>query len=553
MSSPATSAQRNSRSAGHAIVAQLQAQGIQRAYLVPGESFLDVLDGLHESSIEAVVCRQEGGAGFMALAEGRIGPARGALPGVAMVTRGPGAANAMIAVHTAYQDATPMVLFIGLIPMRDRDRESFQEFDPKAWFGSTTKRVWVLDDPDQAPSVVRDACHLAVSGRPGPVVVALPEDVLVQPCTAPPAAPRALPTWSGLDPAPVLHPLASATAPLVVVGGDRISAAGARDLARWAQAWQLPVLSDWRTQDMLDHDSPSWCGFLGYGGSPAAAELLRSADAVLFLGCLNTDVLSSGYTPGADGRWVGVVGTDPDLLGHDGNVDAHLLGGINEFAAAAAAAEVPRQRPWAARTAQARAAQAQFATPRPDGPGWGVDLGALMEDCAQRLPEDAVITYGAGNHALWAQRYLVHHRPGTLVAPRNGAMGVGIPAAVAAGLIHPGRRVLSVAGDGCFLMNAQELAVAAAAGVRLCVLVVDNSQYGTIREHQERHYPGRVSGTGLSNPDFAMYARSFGALGLSAATTSEAIEAVAEAFAYDALSLIHLRVDPDLAGPAAMR
>lgn len=542
-------------SAGHAIVAQLEAEGVRRVYCVPGESYLDVLDGLHDSSVATIVCRQEGGAAFMALAESRI--TRGL--GVAAVTRGPGAANAAIGIHTAYQDATPMLLLVGLIPVAGRHRESFQEFDLRGWFGTTAKAVWTLDEPGRAAELVRDAAHLARSGRPGPVVLGLPEDVLVKACDNGPLPPRERATGavgtSQLD--QLTQWLEHSRRPVVLLGGETLTPSGAADLRAWAEAWHLPVVTDFRTQDQLDHDSPSWCGWLGYGRCEVSARLLDAADLLLVVGDGVRDVLSDGYRLGAADRRTVLIGLDPGAQAHRGGVDLHVLAGPDRWAAAArelrpswdGAGEVENQPCWAADKARAHAAVTAWATPSADAPPWGVDLDQTMRHLRERLERDAILTYGAGNHAIWAQRFLPSHAYPSVLGPRNGAMGFGVPAAVAASLAYPGRQVVSVAGDGCFLMNSQELATALAYGASPTILVVDNSQFGTIRAHQERDYPDRVSGTQLVNPDFAAYARAFGAFGARVTQTSQVPEALDAALAQQGPAVVHLVVDPDVLRP----
>lgn len=532
------------RTAGAAIVAQLEALGVQRAYGVPGESYLEVLDALHDSPIRMVVCRQEGGAGFMALAEARLT----GMPGVAMVTRGPGAANAAIAVHTAWQDATPLVLLVGLVPVADRDRESFQEFSPAGWFGSTAKRVITVERPERAAEQIAEAFAVASAGRPGPVVVGLPEDVLVERTDAP-LAPRRAPAISAVSPAQrgtLRELLGAARRPLVVVGGDRWTAASARDVTEWAERCGLPVAADWRCHDIVDHDSPSYVGRLGYGRDPVLAEAFDAADLLLFVGCGYGDVLSDGYRRGAPDAVTVVVDADPELRMHQRRVDLHLLADPAAFAAALPGGVREPGPEW---TKRLRVAQQRFATPGADACGPGVDLDATMAALAARLDRDAVITNGAGNHSLWVQRFLPHHGVGSLLAPRNGAMGFGVPAAVAASLVHPGRQVVSIAGDGCFLMNAQELATAMAYGATPLILVVDNAQYGTIRMHQELHHPGRVSGTALVNPDFGAFARSFGAHGERISATADVPAALDRALASTTAAVLHLDVDPDVLGP----
>ena len=537
-----------STTAGHLIVAQLERAGVRRVYGVPGESFLDVLDGLHDSSIETVVTRHEGGAGFMAVAEGRLTE----LPGVAMVTRGPGAANAFIAIHTAHQDATPLILFVGLIPVADRGRESFQEFDINAWFGSTAKKVVTLDDAASAARVVDDAIFTALSGRPGPVVIGLPEDVLVHTVDSGTVEPRRVArteaTGAGL--AELEERLAACTRPLVVVGGEGWDQASSEALAGWAERHGIPVLADFRAYDAVPHDSGSYAGYLGYARSDANARRLDAADLLLFVGCVRSDVLSDGYTRGLDAVTV-VVNPDADLKGHFGRVDQHLQAHVAAFAAALAGTG-PAVHPAAGWLAEARADYENFSTAQPDSSGADaryVDLNVVMEVLKQEMDDDAVITYGAGNHSLWAARYLRHNAANSLAAPRNGAMGMGIPAAVAASLAYPGRQVISVAGDGCFLMNGQEIATAMGHGARFVALVVDNGIFATIREHQEHHYPGRPSGTHMANPDFAALARSYGGYGERVDSAADFAPAFRRAVESGVPAVLHLPQDPAVRSP----
>ncbi|WP_445155374.1 thiamine pyrophosphate-dependent enzyme [Arthrobacter sp. Hor0625] len=536
-----------STTAGHLIVEQLERAGIRRVYGVPGESFLDVLDGLHGSPIETVVTRHEGGAGFMAVAEGRLTD----LPGVAMVTRGPGAANAFIAVHTAHQDATPMLLFVGLIPVADRGRESFQEFDINAWFGSTAKKVVTLDDAGSAARVVDDAIFTALSGRPGPVVIGLPEDVLVRSVDAGTVEPRRVartrPADAGL--AELEERLASAARPLLVVGGEGWDQAASDALAGWAERHGVPVLADFRAYDAVPHGSGSYAGYLGYARSDANARRLDEADLLVFVGCVRSDVLSDGYTRGLEAVTV-VVNPDADLKGHFGRLDQHLPVHVAAFADAISGT-TSAARPAAGWLEGARADYEKFSTAQPDAagdPGY-VDLGVVMEILKQELDDDAVITYGAGNHSLWPARYLRHNAANSLAAPRNGAMGMGIPAAVAASLAYPGRQVVSVAGDGCFLMNGQEIATAMGHGARFIALVVDNGIFATIREHQEQHYPGRPSGTHMTNPDFAALARSYGGYGERVESTADFAAAFRRAAASGLPAVLHLPQDPAVRAP----
>jgi acetolactate synthase I/II/III large subunit len=530
--------------AGHLIVAQLERAGIKRVYGVPGESYLDVLDGLHDSSIDTIVTRHEGGAGFMALAEGRLTE----LPGVAMVTRGPGAANAFIAIHTAHQDATPLVLFVGLIPVADRGRESFQEFDINAWFGSTAKKVMTLDDAASAARVVDDAIFTALSGRPGPVVIGLPEDVLVHAIDAATVEPRRVsrPAPAAADLKELEAKLEAATKPLIVVGGEGWTQESGEALAGWAARHSIPVVADFRAYDAVPHDSDAYSGYLGYGRSDANAERLDAADLVIFIGCVRGDVLSDGYTKGLNAQTV-VANADADLLGHFGRLDQHITADVTAFANALKATE-PNIQTEAGWFASARANHLKFSAAQPDG-GTGVDLGVVMEILKQEMDDDAVITFGAGNHAIWPARYLPHTTANSLAAPRNGAMGMGIPAAVAASLAYPGRQVISVAGDGCFMMNGQEIATAMGHGARFIVLVVDNGIFATIREHQENHYPGRPSGTHMTNPDFAALARSYGGYGERVERAEDFAAAFRRAAASGLPAVLHLPQDHTTRSP----
>jgi acetolactate synthase-1/2/3 large subunit len=530
--------------AGHLIVSQLERAGIKRVYTVPGESFLDVLDGLHGSPIQNVVARQEGGAGFMALAEGRLTE----LPGVAMVTRGPGAANAFIAIHTAYQDATPLILFVGLIPVADRGRESFQEFDINAWFGSTAKKVVTLDDAASAARVVDDAIFTALSGRPGPVVIGLPEDVLVHVVPDATVEPRkvARPGPATADFEALNRKLSAARKPLIVVGGEGWTQESGEQLGAWAGRHQVPVVADFRAYDAVPHRSDAYAGFLGYGRNDANARRLDDADLIVFVGCVRGDVLSDGYKRGLTAETV-VVNADANLLGHFGRVDQHIIADVTAFAGALSGVDAARDREegW---FASARADQLTFSTPQPDG-GTGVDLGVTMAVLKKEMDDDAILTFGAGNHALWPARYLDHNSANSLAAPRNGAMGMGIPAAVAASLAYPGRQVISVAGDGCFMMNGQEIATAMGYGASFIVLVVDNGIFATIREHQEAHYPDRPSGTHMTNPDFAALARSYGGYGERVDRTEDFAAAFRRAADSGLPALLHLPQDPTTRSP----
>ncbi|MYM19680.1 acetolactate synthase [Brevibacterium sp. 5221] len=532
-------------SAGHLIVRQLERQGVERVYCVPGESYLDVLDGLYDSQIQTVVCRQEGGVGNMAVAEGRLT----GLPGVAAVTRGPGAANTMIAVHTAFQDATPLIVLVGLIPETMRGHEAFQEFSLEGWFGTTAKRVFTLDSPGEAADLVARAFHIATSGRPGPVIIGLPEETLLAPTsgrTVPPLPLAATPV-SDHQLAAIEDAAARAERPLLVVGGEGWTDEGSAAIAAWAQGQGMGIIADFRATDGIDHDCPAYLGAAGYGSWPGTAEALARADLQVFLGCARADVMTNGFERGMEPAHTIVVNPDAELRQHTGPLDMQVVARTPDFAAAVAGrpartAELPA---WVRETRSAYTAWRQ--TPSDDRAREGyLDLDVAFASVRELLPDDAVIAYGAGNHSGWASRYLPTHGPASLLGPRNGAMGFGVPAAVAAALVFPDRKVFSIAGDGCFMMNGQEFATAVAHGLDITIIVDDNSVYGTIVGHQEREYPNRPSGTGLQNPDFAEYARAFGGFGIRVERTADFRDAFAQALDYPGPAIVHAIVDPEV-------
>ncbi|WP_349829205.1 thiamine pyrophosphate-dependent enzyme [Brevibacterium litoralis] len=547
-------------SAGHLVVRQLARHGVERVYCVPGESFLDVLDGLHDSDIRTVVCRQEGGVGYMAAAEGRMT----GRPGIAMVTRGPGAANVMVGVHNAFQDATPMVVFVGLVPTEHRGRHAFQEFSLEGWFGTTAKKVLVLDDPTSAARVVADAMHTAVSGRPGPVIVGLPEDPQHVETDGRTVTPRAVPS-----PAPtraqieaVEAAVAAAERPVLVVGGESWTPGASTAVADWAAGLGMGIIADFRAYDGIDHAHPHYLGALGFGSWSGTREVLDSADLQVWLGCVRADVPTNSYALGCTPDTTIVIGRDPDALGHHGRIDQQIVSTTEAFAeavsggqCASAAGEGTGQMsaavggvgslPWIAET-RTRFLAWREPGARPDADPAYVDMDAAFAQVRDLLPTDAIITYGAGNHSGWAARYLPVHEFPSALGPRNGSMGYGVPAAVAAALVFPERTVFSIAGDGCFMMNGQEFATAVQHGANVTIVVNDNSVYGTIRGHQQKHYPGRQSGTALQNPDFAAFARACGGFGARVERTEDFREAFEEALSYEGPAIVHCLTDPEV-------
>jgi len=543
-------------SAGHAIVRSLEAHGVDRVFEVPGESFLDVLDGLHDAGIQTIVCRQEGGATYAAEADGKLT----GRPGVAMVTRGPGAANAMVAIHQAWQDATPLVLFVGLIPLGHRQREAFQEFDIQAWFHTTTKRVFVLDEPGRASEIVAEAFFAARSGRRGPVVVGLPEDVLRRPFDGNLLDP--LPVADGAVDAAELRALeellAAARRPLVMTGGNEWSPAGAAAMTAWLERTGIPAITQWRADGVVPSDSPVFAGTLGYRRDSAAAAALDDADLLLAVGTVLGEVDTDGYAlrQRPDARTV-IVSIDPARTGHSGPVTRHILARPDVFAAALPALDVTPHPDWSPWCRRLRAAEELSADPGPpaDEPAAPASMTALMRELVPQLPRDAILTYGAGNHSGWAQRFIPTRVYPALLSTRNGSMGYSVPSALAACLRHPDRLVVTVAGDGEFMMNGNELATARQYGAAPLVVLMDNGQFGTIRAHQERFYPGRVSGTQLANPDFAAIAAAMGAFAARVERADQIAGAVRGALAAvrdeRRPALLHVVVDPAVLLPAA--
>jgi acetolactate synthase-1/2/3 large subunit len=529
------------RTGGRILVDQLVIQGCDRIFTVPGESFLAVLDALHDTpEIQTVICRQEGGVTYMACADGTLT----GRPGVAFVTRGPGATNASIGVHVAMQDSQPMILFIGDVDRGMRDREGFQEVDFAAMFTPLAKWAARIDDPARIPEYVARAYSVAMSGRPGPVVLALPEDMLCEVAKAV-DRPRVERPRQAADPETMNRLsalLAKAKAPVAIVGGAGWDSSAARDFAAFAAAHGIPVAAGFRRQDAVANDCPVWAGNLGYGPNPKLVARIKATDLILAVGARLGEATTDSYTlltPDHPGQALVHVHPDPDELGHVYRADLAICAGMAEFAAAAAALPAPSAPP--ALGAEAHAEWLAWNTPAPFDTR--LDLGMCVAAMREQLPADTIICNGAGNFSSWWHRYWPYAGPGTQLAPTAGAMGYGPPAAVAAALRNPGRSVVALAGDGDFMMNGQELATAVQYGCDLLVLVIDNGAYGTIRMHQEREYPMRVSGTTLHNPDFAALARAYGGWAETVEATADFAHALARALAQRGLRLLHLRTD----------
>ncbi|KJZ32785.1 thiamine pyrophosphate-binding protein [Paracoccus sp. S4493] len=537
------------RHGGQILVQALRANGVTRVFSVPGESFLAALDGLVDSGIRNIVCRHEGGAAMMAEATGKLT----GRPGVAFVTRGPGATNASAGVHVARQDSTPMILFVGQIARGDQDREAFQEVDYRAMFAPLAKWVAQIDATDRIAEYAARAFHVAMSGRPGPVVLALPEDMLSAQADIPDLAPAPAPL-SYVAPQSVeavADALATARRPLVVAGGSQWSQDAAEDLARFAAAWDLPVAVPFRRQDRMDNRLPHYVGDLGVGMNSALAAALREADVILSLGSRLGDTLTGGYSamdPVRPHARVIMVHPDPDQLGTLWRADPGLVADPRRVVAALADLPAPTTR-WSDWRARLRASYDDWQTPRPT-PG-ALRLEQVVGWLAQNLPANAIVTNGAGNYASFLHRYYRWRCHGTQLAPTSGSMGYGLPAAIAASLTHPDRTVVCLAGDGCLQMTVNELSTAAQYGATPIVIVANNGRYGTIRMHQERHYPGRVSGTDLFNPDLPDLVRAYGGHGELVERDEDFAPAFERARLSGRVSVIELRLDPEALTPGA--
>lgn len=528
------------------LVDALERNGVSHVYMVPGESYLAVIDALGDSAIRTIVCRQEGGAAFMAEASGKLG----GRPGIVMVTRGPGATNAAAGIHVAQQDSTPMILFIGQIERGMRGREAFQEIDYVGMFGGSAKWVAEIDSANRVTEMVSRAFHTATSGRPGPVVLVLPEDMLVE--TAPD---RAAAAWQQVETHPGLNQmwdlqkrLWAAKRPIAILGGTRWSEKAARQFQRFAERFELPVAVSFRRQMLFDNSHRLYAGDVGIGINPALKARIDAADLVLLVGGRMSEIPSQAYTlfdipkPKQD-----LVHVHPgaEELGRVYQPTLSIHASPAAFAAAAESLQPPHgEIAWAGAAEAAHADYLAFATPPATAPG-DVDAGAIVRHLAEVLPDDAILTNGAGNYSIWLHRYWRFRRYGTQLSPTSGTMGYGVPAAIAAKLENPQRCVVSFAGDGCFLMNGQEFATAVQYDAAIVVIVFDNGMYGTIRMHQEREFPGRVHGTGLRNPDFAALARAFGGEGYTVAATDEFAPAFASARASGRPAIIHVKVDPE--------
>lgn len=541
----------NQRTGGQVLVDQLLIHGVTDVFCVPGESYLAVLDALHAAAACCItVCRAEGGAAMMAEAVGKLT----GRPGIAMVTRGPGATNAAPGLHIAAQDSTPMILFVGQVARGMKEREAFQELDYRAVFGSIAKWVVEIDDAARIPELVSRAFHVAMQGRPGPVVVALPEDMLTDSVAVADAV-RAEPavTHPGLAPMAELQKrLWAAKNPVVLLGGSGWTPKAVAAMARFAERFDLPVAVTLRRQMLFAGTHPNYAGDLGIGPNPKLLRRVRDADLILLVGGRLSEMPSQSYEllpiPGDGARLVHVhPGAEELNRVYRAGLAIHAT--PSAFCAALESVHPPVTIPWAGAGAAAHAEYLAWSDPSGIAIPGDFQMGAVMAHLRERLPPDTLMTNGAGNYATWLHRFWRYGGFGTQLAPTSGSMGYGLPAAVGAKRHDPSRMVVCFAGDGCFLMNGQDFATAVQYDLPILVLVIDNGMYGTIRMHQEREYPGRVSATALRNPDFAAYARAFGGHGETVRTTADFASALERALASGKPAILHCHLDPQAITP----
>ena len=537
------------RAADH-LVDQLEAQGTTHVFGVPGESYLAVLDAFHgRDGIQFVTCRQEGGAAMAADAQGKLT----GRPGVCFVTRGPGATNASAGVHVAFQDSTPMILFIGQVAREMREREAFQEIDYRRMFGQMAKWVAEIDDASRIQEFVSRAYRVAMSGRPGPVVLALPEDMLTDTLTPPPAPrradpPRYLPAPEAME--ALRGRIAEAKRPLIMAGGGGWTEQGRAALARFAQTQGLPVSVSMRSQALIDNCHPNYVGHFAVGKAPYLVDALEASDLVLAIGPRLGEMTTGGYDyliPPVPKQKLVHVFPAAEEPGRVYEPDLALSADMQSFCEAVSDwAPIAPDR-FADGLAGLKAGYEAYGDP--GGLGMEDPVAQMVDHLNAVLPEDAIVTNGAGNYAGWVHRFYRYRRLGSQLAPTSGSMGYGLPAAVAAATVAPEREVICFAGDGCFMMTCQEMATAAQYGLRLTVVVVNNNRYGTIRAHQERDYPSRISGTALTNPDFCAFAASFGAQSARVETFAEFAAALADARERGGQNLIEVVQDESSLAP----
>ncbi len=536
------------RRGGEILVDALTIHGADTLFCVPGESFLAVLDALRDRArdIRVVTCRQEGGAANMAEAYGKLT----GRPGLCFVTRGPGATNASIGIHTAFQDSTPVILMIGQVGRGHLEREAFQEIDYRRMYGQMAKWVAQIDDPARIPEFISRAYHTATSGRPGPVVLALPEDVLSASARVDDVEPYApvAPAPREQDVETAFEMLAAAERPFVLLGGAGWSQAACADMRRFVEDNDLPAGTSFRCQDLLDNRSPNYVGDVGIAINPKLAQIISDADVILAVGPRLGEMTTAGYTllrPPVPKQTLIHVHTGAEELNRVYRARLAINSGMAPFVQALAGRRIAGAARWQDWTKAARAAYEAHVAGQAGSPSArpAIDLAEVFRQLRARLPDDAILTNGAGAYTVWAHRYFEYRTFRTQLAPTSGAMGYGVPAAIAAKIAAPERTVVAVAGDGCFLMTGQELATAVRERAAVLILVINNNMYGTIRLHQDRSYPGRAFATDLTNPDFAAYARAFGAFGEVVTCTDQFASALDRALEAGCPAVIELRTE----------
>lgn len=533
------------RHGGHILVDQLKVNGIKRVFSVPGESFLAALDGLYNSGIENIVCRQEGGAAMMAEADAKITSS----PGVVFVTRGPGATNASSGVHIAMQDSTPLIVFVGQVPLEHRDREAFQEIDYERFFSPIAKWVAEVKDLKRLPEYISRAFQVSQGGRPGPVIISLPEDILSGVCEVPdrPRVVLGQQFTSDSEVKKIEKAIIKAERPLVIAGGTGWSKEAVKNLGVFVKNFNLPVATTFRRQHLMDNRHDCYIGDLGTGMNPALAKTVKESDLIIAIGTRLGEIATRGYElidPKKPEQKIIHIHKDPNELGHVYQPTLAVLSSteniLNQFI------DLPKlvNPEWSARTNEVRNNYLNWITPK-ETPG-PVKLEKIIEWLSNNLPEDSIVTNGAGNYAAFLHRYFVFKEYPTAIGPTSGSMGYGFPASIAAKLRFPDKTVICMAGDGCFQMTLNEMSTAAHNKLAIIVIVVNNGKYATIRMHQEKHYPGRVSGTEIHNPDFAALAKAYGGFGVKVQKTEDFVAAYDQAVASGLLSVIELKIDDEV-------
>ena len=533
------------RHGGHILVDQLKVNGVERVFSVPGESFLAALDGLYNSGIENIVCRHEGGAAMMAEADAKITHS----PGVVFVTRGPGATNASSGIHVAMQDSTPLIVFVGQVPLEHRDREAFQEIDYERFFSPIAKWVAEVKDLKRLPEYVARAFQVSQAGRPGPVIISLPEDILSGICEVPdrPRVVLGQQFTSDSEIKKIENAIIKAKRPLVIVGGTGWGKGVVKNLGVFVKNFNLPVATTFRRQHLIDNRHDCYIGDLGTGMNPALAETVKGSDLIIAIGTRLGEIATGAYElidPKKTEQEIIHIHTDPNEFCHVYQPRLAVLSSTENILDQLVGLSKLVNPEWSSQTSEGKQNYLNWITPK-ETPG-PVKLEKIIKWLSNNLPEDSIVTNGAGNYAAFLHRYFAFKEYPTAIGPTSGSMGYGFPASIAAKLRFPDKTVICLAGDGCFQMTLNEMSTAAQNKLAIIVIVVNNGKYATIRMHQEKNYPGRVSGTELHNPDFAALAKAYGGFGIKVQKTEDFVAAYNEAVASGLLSVIELQIDDEV-------